>query len=102
METNSNNGKTVAILSYITIVGWIIALVMHNNDKSALGAFHLRQGIGLFLTSLILSFIPVLGWIVALGVFILWILGLISAINGEMKPVPLLGDFYQKTFAGLN
>ncbi len=102
METNTSNGKTVAILSYITLVGWIIALVMHNNDKSALGAFHLRQGIGLFLTSLILSFIPVLGWIVALGVFILWILGLISAINGEMKPVPLLGDFYQRTFAGLS
>jgi uncharacterized membrane protein len=102
MNEPSGQGKTVAILSYITIIGWIIALVMHNNDKSALGAFHLRQGIGLFLTGLILSFIPVLGWIVSLGVFILWILGLIAAINGEMKPVPLVGEFYQKTFAGLN
>lgn len=102
INQTSGNGKTVAILSYITIIGWIIALVMHNNDKSALGAFHLRQGIGLFLTSLILSFIPVIGWIAAIGVFILWILGLIAAVNGEMKPVPLVGDFYQKTFAGLN
>ena len=100
-SSGGGNAKTVAIISYITIIGWVIALVMHNNDKTELGAFHLRQAIGLFLTGLVLSFIPVLGWIVSLGVFILWILAIIGAINGEMKPVPLVGEFYQKTFQGL-
>jgi uncharacterized membrane protein len=27
-----------------------------------------------------------------------WILGLVSAINGQMKPMPILGPLYQKWF----
>ena len=48
--------------------------------------------------------IPVIGWIaipfVTLGVFILAVIGLIAAANGRMKPVPLLGEKYEKWFAG--
>lgn len=97
----SGNGKTVAVLSYITLIGWIIALVMHNNEKSELGAFHLRQGIGIILTGIVLGWVPFLNIIIAIALFIFWLLGLISAINGEMKPIPLLGEFFQRTFAGL-
>ncbi|HET7537816.1 MAG TPA: hypothetical protein VFJ90_15260, partial [Candidatus Didemnitutus sp.] len=38
--------KTVAILSYITLIGFIIALVMHGSNKTKLGAYHLRQTLG--------------------------------------------------------
>jgi uncharacterized membrane protein len=93
----ANEDKTVAILSYITLIGFIAAIVIHSNKKTQLGAFHLRQTLGLFLTSL-LGIIPFLGWLVLLFVFVLWIIGLISAIKGEMKPVPLLGPLYQKWF----
>ena len=41
---------TVALLSYITIIGFIIAIVLHSSKKTALGAFHLRQVLGLFVT----------------------------------------------------
>ena len=42
--------KTVAILAYITLIGFIIAIVLHGQKKTALGAFHLRQMLGIFLT----------------------------------------------------
>lgn len=106
-----NNSKTIAILSYITLIGWIIALIMEGNEnpKTSLAGFHLRQSLGIMLTGIVgeivLTMLPFIGWILlplfGIGIFILWILGLISAINGEEKPVVLLGDFYQKTFSGI-
>jgi uncharacterized membrane protein len=101
--------KTVAIVSYLTLIGFIAALIIHTNKKTKLGAFHLRQTLGLFLTviclavcGIVLMVIPVLGWLADLALwaclFVLWLLGLISAINGQAKPVPVLGPMYQKWF----
>lgn len=106
---STTEDKTVAILSYITLIGFIAAVIIHNNKKTQLGAFHLRQALGIFLTwigvvvcDFILVFIPILGW---LAMFALWIaviamlvMGLVSAIQGQMKPVPVLGPLYQKWF----
>lgn len=97
--SSGSDGKAIAIISYITLIGWIIALIMHSNNKTEVGAFHLRQMLGLMLTSLVLTFIPILGWILNIGVFVLWILGLIAATQNSTKPVPLLGNFYQNVFS---
>jgi uncharacterized membrane protein len=99
--------RTVAILCYITIIGFIVAIVMHGSKKTALGSFHLRQALGLFITGIVcwigLILIPVVGWIclpfAMLGLFVLVIMGLIAAASGQQKPVPLLGEKYQKWFA---
>lgn len=98
---NTSEDKTVAIVSYITFIGWIVALVLNSNQKTELGAFHLRQSLGLFITGMILWWIPVVGWILNVVVFIFWLIGLINAIQGESKPVPLVGDFYQNLFKGI-
>jgi uncharacterized membrane protein len=97
--------KTIALLAYLTIVGFIIAIVMHNSKKTKLGAFHLRQALGLFLTGFVCAFvniIPILGqivfFLVMIGLFVLWIIGLIGAVNGQYKLVPILGASYQKWF----
>ncbi|MBK9758976.1 MAG: hypothetical protein IPO90_03120 [Flavobacteriales bacterium] len=97
--------KTVAILAYITLIGFIIAIVLHGQKKTALGAFHLRQMVGIILMgacNFVLIFIPILGWIAmfALGIcaLIMWVMGLIGAINGEMKPAPILGAKFQEWF----
>ena len=121
METTSNTpppvvnpppgeDKTVAILSYLTLIGLIAAIIIHSNKKTALGAFHLRQMLGFFLTCLavsvgafILVLIPFLGpfclFIIWASMFVLWILGLIAAINGNMTPMPVVGPAYQKMFS---
>lgn len=101
--------KTVAILSYLTLIGLIVAVVMNSNKKTQLGAFHLRQALGLFLTAIavgfcevVLVFIPILGWLAILALwasmFVLWVMGLLAAIKGEMKPMPIVGARYQKWF----
>ena len=106
------DAKTIAWLSYITPIGWIVALVQHSNSqvKSSLAVFHIRQSFGIFVTWFVLYIVVVILAVVTLGIgaimipvigivcFILCIMGFISAINGEEKPVPILGDLYQKWF----
>ncbi len=92
--------KVIAIVSYITIIGWIVALVL-NNPKSEFASFHIRQMLGIFLLGLILSFIPfvnIVGWIFTL---VLWIMGFIGAVQGQMKTVPILGEKFQEWFKSL-
>ncbi|XVJ67288.1 MAG: DUF4870 domain-containing protein [Lacibacter sp.] len=105
------DAKTISWVSYITIIGWIIAFVQYGNTnpKSSLATFHLRQSFGIVVTSfalyfglMILSFavpfMSLLFSVVWLVVLVLWILGLIAALNGEEKPVPVLGPMYQQWF----
>lgn len=109
METQKiDEGKNISIIAYLTLIGLIIAFVMNNEKKNAFAAFHIRQSLGLMLTGLALSFvniIPILGWIVSLvGViilFILWISGLLNAINGKEAEVPVLGKFYSQWFKNI-
>lgn len=104
-ETVVTEDKTVAIVSYLTLIGFIVAVVLHGQKKTRLGAFHLRQSLGLMLTFIVgglIAVIPILGWliwfVVLIGGLVLWVIGLINAAGGKMKPVPLLGEQYQKWF----
>lgn len=103
--------KTVAVVSYITFIGWLISyLFLYPKQKDVLGAFHLRQSLGLYLCGLVLSilnraFATGLMWgvgnIVAVLLFVLWLIGLISAINGQQKPLPVVGEYFQRWFRNL-
>ncbi len=109
------DGKSIAIISYLTWIGWIIAFVLYNSNKSKLAAYHIRQSLGLMIIAVVLYiimfiflFIPVLGWIISIliyisliGVFVLWVIGLVSAINGQEKPVPIIGVKAQEMLAGI-
>ena len=97
----SKDGKNIALIAHLTLIGWVIALVMNNNTKSEFGSFYIRQVLGLGLTGLVLSFIPILGWIVSIGIFVLWIMSLISSLNGEKKLTPVLGPYFQDWFKSL-
>lgn len=105
----SGEDKTVAIVAYLSLIGFIVALILHNQPgkKTVLGSFHLRQGLGIMLCSVCMSIImiiPFVGWVVGcvgyILVLVMWIMGIISAVNGEMKPAPIMGGSFQKWFAG--
>jgi uncharacterized membrane protein len=106
------DGKTIAIISYLTWIGWIIAFVLYSSNKSQLAAYHLRQslalmilGIIVYILQIMLIFIPFLGWAIAfllwIGLVVLWVFGLIAAVNGEEKPMPVIGAMAQDMFKGI-
>ncbi|MBU2870510.1 hypothetical protein [Colwellia sp. E2M01] len=86
----------VSTLSYLTLIGWIAAMVINGKHNSTLVSFHLRQSIGLIITGAFLTLIPLVGWALNLGIIIAWVMGLYSATQGQEYKVPLVGKFYQK------
>ncbi|GAB1453438.1 hypothetical protein MASR2M47_34940 [Draconibacterium sp.] len=107
-DSATDDGKTIAIIAYITLIGFVIALVMNNDKKLPLATFHIRQTLGLMLTSLVIGMIgliPILGWLINfVAIFFLlymWIMGLLNAINGRYKTLPFLGDKYAEWFKNL-
>lgn len=104
-------GKTIAIIAYITLIGLIIAFVMNNEKKNEFASFHIRQSLGIIGLSIVLTLfffilgfvvhIPFLPTIVNLLLIVLWVLGFIGAIQGEKKKVPVLGDQFQDWFKGI-
>lgn len=92
----SKRAKVVAVLSYFSLLGWVIAMIIYDKTHSSFASFHLRQSIGLIITGSILLLIPLIGWILNLGIIVLWVMGLYTAFKEQENKVPLLGDFYQK------
>lgn len=108
MNNSIEEGKTAAITSYILIVGVLIAMSMNSENKNSFASFHIRQALGLSLTFIsfgaIISnfdsfFITFPMWIC---ITVLWSYGIFSAIQGHTKPLPLVGEFYQKWFKSIN
>lgn len=101
--------KTTAIIAYITLVGFIVAVIMNNDKKNKFASFHIKQVLGLSLTGLafsVINVIPILGWLISiLGgvfIFILWVIGLINVMNTKETPLPVLGVYYQNWFDDIN
>ena len=107
MQNNTvSEGKTNAIIAYLWWIGLIIAVILNKDKKNRFTSFHIRQAIGLLLLSLVANlaykFLPhTFGYLLNLGVFVLWVIGLIGAFNGEEKEVPLLGDKFQEWFKSI-
>ena len=93
------NEKTLGIVAYLTLIGWIIALVLNQNTKSEAVSFHLRQMLLLIILSFVLGIIPFVNLIAFLVLFILWIVALVGAIQGrQTNAVPILGPMAQGWF----
>jgi len=109
VETSTENeGKTTAIIAYITLIGLIIAFVMNNDKKDPFAAYHIKQSLGLGLTGLAMGaigIIPIIGWLInIIGIFVLlfmWIMCLVNALNNKQKPAPILGKKYEEWFSTL-
>ena len=104
-QSSSMDPKIIAVISYLALIGWIIAFIIYQNNKSELAIFHIRQALGINIIGFLGAFIfwiPFLGWALAIFLLVLWLMGLIYAIQGEAKPVPLIGDFIQDLFKGIH
>lgn len=92
----SSMNRYIAILSYITLVGWLAAMFIHGSHKSYFARFHLRQSLGLIITAALLLLVPLVGWVLNLLVLIIWVHSIYHVIQGHMIKAPILGNFYQK------
>ena len=96
---SSGSGKNIgmAVLCYIWILVLIPLLTDAKNDPFV--KFHIKQGIVLLIVSIIagaISWIPVVGWVLGVGVFIIWLIGLVNAASGKEVPLPIIGQFGEK------
>ncbi|AVR46453.1 hypothetical protein C7S20_14930 [Christiangramia fulva] len=106
--SSSPEGKTTAIVAYITIIGTIIAYFMNLDPKDPFASFHIRQAFGLHITFYLLGALMGMvhsGFIVGAFYaffFVLWIYGLVAGVQGEMKEIPILGPLFQKWFSTIS
>lgn len=93
-------GKLVAILAYL-LVGIIWYFADEKMKKNTFAKFHTKQGIILIISWIIVSVIwNILPWglywvasILEVVLAIFAILGIINAINGQEKEMPIIGQF---------
>ncbi|MFD2556698.1 DUF4870 domain-containing protein [Sphingobacterium tabacisoli] len=100
--------KTLSIVSYITLIGWLIAYFSGKENANSLLKYHLRQSFGLLITSIVfnvvvsilISIIPFLGLLSYVGIIFLglMIIGIINASNEVEKPLPLIGRLFESKF----
>jgi uncharacterized membrane protein len=99
----SDNGA--GAIAYITVIPAIIFLVLPPYNKSSYVRFHAWQSIfltvawiALFVVLAICARIPLFGLIMFpimlvldLGMFILWIIVVLKAVNGQRFKIPIIG-----------
>ena len=106
-EKKTDDGKEVnvgmAVLAYII---FFIPLLTDSKDDPFV-KFHVKQGMLLVIAwvvvSVVCTIIPFLGWFIlgpASTIFflVLWIMGIINAVNKQMKPLPLIGKYAEEWF----
>lgn len=107
MNQSVEEGKMAAITSYIMIIGVFIAMSMNSEKRNAFASFHIRQSLGLSLTFVSLGLLVsnfdslMISSAMWLSISVLWTFGIYSAIVGQTKPVPFLGNLFQKAFKAI-
>lgn len=113
--TVQDNGKTTAIVGYLTIIGWLVAyFAMHKDNKTSFASFHLRQFLLLFIcafayniiTYFIILAVPnlMLARIFQIGYLlfvILWLIGFIGALQEKESAMPVIGMKAQTMFPNI-
>lgn len=93
--------NTAAALSYV--LWWLTGIIFLLIEKDKFVRFHAMQSIITFGGLTILMFIPIFGWILSpilwiIG-FILWLVLIFKAYQGEEFKLPIVGEFAQKQAA---
>jgi len=93
--------KAMAIIGYIFPILFFVPLISDAKD-SPFAKFHANQQLILLIAAILInvvgSIIPFLGQFIilpigAVVILVLAIMGLINAVKGEMKKLPIIGDF---------
>jgi len=105
MAAKSNENLMGAAAYLLGFITGIIFLLIEKESKFV--RFHAMQSTilfgGIFVANIALGFIPILGWLTGLVLtfasFILWIVCMWKAFQGEMFKVPYVGELAEKQLA---
>jgi uncharacterized membrane protein len=101
-------------LAYVTVIPAIIFLIVPPYNQKPLVRFHSWQSIFLFIAWFVIHiglmivgripilgcFIGILSLLVGLALFILWLIVMIKAFNGQLFKIPVIGDLAAKQANG--
>jgi uncharacterized membrane protein len=108
--TGGMSDNVAGMLAYVTIIPAIIFLVLAPYNRNRFVRFHSWQNIffhvawiALWIGLSIFAHIPLLGWLsvliwplIGLAGFIIWIILLLKANQGQMFKLPVIGDMAEK------
>ncbi len=100
----AKQGKTAAIVAYITLIGTLIAYFMNQDSKNQFANFHIRQALGINISFYLLgAFVSMFdSWTISsafyIFILVLWGYGILTAAREEKKTVPILGPYFQQWF----
>ncbi len=85
------------------LLGWVTGLIFYLIEKdNEFVRFHARQSIltflPLFILGIVVSWIPFLGWVIGLLTFILWLVLMIKAYQGNKFKLPVVGNIAERGF----
>ncbi len=99
-QEDIQDNKVIAALSYF---GLLVLVPLLAKKDSPFCQFHAKQGLVLLIAWFalgIISIIPILGWIVgilgSLFLLVLFVIGLVNALGGNVKELPVIGQYGAK------
>ena len=93
-------GKNIGMAVVAYIIFFIPLLTDAKNDPFV--KYHVKQGLVLLISGIvvmIIAHIPAIGWfswLLNLGLLVLLIIGIVNAVGGKEKPLPLIGQYANK------
>jgi len=85
--------KAIAAIGYLGILCLIPLLA---KKDSPYAQYHGKQGLLLLIVWVIAGFViwfPIIGWIIGVLLTVLFVIGIINALSGKMKPLPVIGKW---------
>ena len=103
------DNKTLSIISYIPIIGWLFSYFVGRDKADNFLKYHLKQSLALIIFALlfnivffvIVMIVPSLAFLGYIGyvVLALVVIGIINAVNDAEKPLPIIGNWAEKNIS---
>jgi uncharacterized membrane protein len=114
-QTSGLTDNVAGALAYVTIIPAIVFLVLEPYNKNRFIRFHSFQCIffavawcALWIVLSIIAHIPFFGWLtilvwplISLAGFVIWIVLVLKAYQGQMFKLPVIGDMAEKQAGGM-
>lgn len=97
--TSNKPNIAMAVIAYIL---FFVPLLTGNAKKDPFVNYHVKQGLVLFLLVVLINVLSwmvpfylwfTFSWILSLATLVLFVVGIVNAVNGKQQPLPVIGKF---------